>query len=128
AANVGKNKPETGKASTAQQTRVNEINLNPDKYFEKNPRNSASISTSNRVYVVPKQEDDDCAGQRDAKVILETDSELDARNEVPSPNSSNTCSTNTEVSVDFQCSSCKGVFLEFEDYVYHQLGFCGKCI
>ncbi|GFV21236.1 hypothetical protein TNCV_618001 [Trichonephila clavipes] len=108
--NAGENKQLTWKVSPPQQQRVDQVNLNPDENIlkERNPRNSECVGRGNRVYEEPKEKDDDClcvcvrAGQMDAN-ILENDRGGDAGNEVPSPNSPNTWSTNSEDSVKFKC-------------------------
>ncbi|GFQ92739.1 hypothetical protein TNCT_283581 [Trichonephila clavata] len=113
--------------SIPQQTRFNQFNLNPNKYSERNPRNSDSVIRSSRVYEEPKEGDVGCAGERDSN-ILESHSGRDVRDKLLSPQSSNTCSTNTEVSIGIHCPECKRVFLEYEPYVNHRFGNRGKCI
>ncbi|GFQ74829.1 hypothetical protein TNCT_318341 [Trichonephila clavata] len=124
--NAVENKPLIVKDSIPQQTRFNQFNLNPKKYSERNPRNSDSVIRSSRVYEEPKEGDVGCAGERDSN-ILESHSGRDVRDKVLSPQSSNTCSTNTEVSIDIHCPECR-VFLEYEPYVNHRFGNRGKCI
>ncbi|GFV05820.1 uncharacterized protein TNCV_5035591 [Trichonephila clavipes] len=91
-------------------------------------KNSHFVSSLNRVYEEPKHEDGDCTGEGDANVILKSNSGRNARNEVPSSNSSNICSTHAEISFDFQCPGCKVVFPEVKAYAYPRLGFCEKFI
>ncbi|GFY37101.1 hypothetical protein TNIN_206831 [Trichonephila inaurata madagascariensis] len=129
--NAGENKLMIRKVSLPQQQRVNQINMNPDEYPERNRRNSDCLGRRNTVYEEPKEKDDDClrahAGQMDAN-ILENDRGCDAPNEVPSPTSPNTCSTNAEDSITFKCPKCHQVFTEFEDYTAHRPGIDDQCI
>ncbi|GFQ71182.1 hypothetical protein TNCT_491311 [Trichonephila clavata] len=70
--NAVENKPLIVKDSIPQQTRFNQFNLNPNKYSERNPRNSDSVIRSSRVYEEPKEGDVGCAGERDSNILEST--------------------------------------------------------